>query len=571
MNHLKELYKILLVDTLIEKCNCREVEGGFNLGNEVGVQPKLTDEALLGAPVQTLDGITVAELPHNQAAEPKLYVQLHASGKVERATRDEVEKLCPVLGKLALEAPEEVELLLTLAALGHAEMAADNNSDPHTIQHAKREDKVPDNKKPIVGIKKAIQESTEQLLETIPQQQMNNTIAEKLDKNRHDLLRAQAVNINMIVHQEEKKFTQDVVGVLVPKHKITTVKPQKFESLLNSLQIIIPRTAIDVTVIKIYPDASQFETKVQVNEPESVETEVVNAITSDTLPVRPSNEVKLESDYTIVSITEPYNTLNQAEFVTPVEADNTSALYNQEDIGNNDEQDSLIVESDCTVIRERSPDEVSEDESTVVGMVDTVSNDIFAYEQIESIDEVTIDSMVNKKDDTNEFEIPITMQEIIIEADTHSLEQTLDQIEQCIIEPREDSIDTKYVDCMKSIREVLIAAVNGGADTASKVSLELNEEITDLIINLLQQIGCTKPHKVLQEYTNLLGSENLLQRLEYIYQRYAGDAKIEDISLSVYNPQTTNTFIPVRFGKSLIKFLASVRFEPYNKLAGTAA
>lgn len=575
------------------------------MGNEVGIQSNQTEEALLISPAQDQHFFNEAKLPQVLMPESAQYVHTHADGTIERAVDSlDAVKRCPVLGKIAIEAPDDVEVLLALSALGEAKIAADNNSKPNTPKSIEVVDKDHSIKKPVVvDIKEKVTELTEQPNKSILDQQMNITAFEKLDLDYRDLSANQVENIQIEVRQKQMKLPKNVVAlppyqnkkiidntsktkitvrktilpqpplrktpqfkyvadtILPIQHMIeSSLKPQEVEAFQFNPQITIPHTVFNVKVFKIYPETSKSEPVVHINENKHALTKESNINNRDTLPVEEINKEPINSTNTMA---EPYDAFYQSLYEPLATATDTAAsLFDQEVTDNVDEQDILLIGHDITEIGQLFPDIQTENEFTVVGIVESISedsDDITEQERLEILEDVVADSTMIDSVAEKQLEQPSIMSEITKDADTKPLDQMLDQIEQYVIEPNVLAFDTEFKACMHSIYKLLQIVESTNIDTTSKSQSEFNKKITVLIIDLLQIIGYTIPQEALQNYTNLYGSESLLQRLESIHQRYAGDAKLEGTSLSVHNPLTTNKTIPVRFGKTLIKLLTGAR------------
>lgn len=515
-------------------------------------------------------------------AEGLAYTYQRADGTVERARNaEDAIARCPVLGKLAIEAPDQVNVLLELATLGSAKMAAEAKEVPKkpVVQEKISESKPA---KAVEAEKKIAETSSEQLGRI-----ESSTIIRELIEEKPPVAKIDPIIINhdeyeRVEKQQREESLTATYKAVNPNTETVIAVSEKPKS--EAREVHIERLALPVTD-KVEPArlsitnndettdlatiiSSEIEQRVQVvmgNQgivseqkrltivedavtPNDVNAGIVEAAT----PM--GNDVEIiitESDEPTVIRDEIVNPLDvEYEVIgmeTTLEADNIIAPdltlnmdndpstipLSREIVTDLDEELELLFEPETVKTYFEIRDLIANLEVSEAIPIEIIVPDITVPDESETENESepftvpTFETFLATQPSIEE----VTLESIKEQSSELPLEQTLVQLVEYLAKSTEDVEQREsLIEIIKDIEKTLHYCYIGQETEEAK--LQTTPEMTDRLLTLLRELGYQNPREALVNIIRNFGFEFLTQSLIYLYQLTDEDNRREFLSLT---------------------------------------
>ncbi len=557
--------------------------------------------------VDVIDMQSVATSPEEAA-----YTYQRADGTVERAlnAQDAIAR-CPVLGKLAIEAPEQANVLLELATAGKAKMAAEAKEEP---RKPKSEEKVE------IKAKKADEPTSEKQVvvqaEQIRKTEPALTVAEHVENKPQTIkpivTTQQQAGLAGQQIQEEKGL--HVIKVVAETPRVMESRDTEIgqriklteAAVLSKLEPArlpnVDRREVEVLAVPIDPEVQQRE------EPKPIAS---HSISTDTRPiegiVRPVELSHVDDEIT-TEIGVGAHGENSRVGVEPYESDDLT-----EQTIDTPEVEAYIVDDeleytaefyDTSEPSEHIPQLAIESEPVVVDIssqVETEKNEqleqLFEPETLETYQRLavlTIDEEVSAVTlpnttpiETNTLieletrtetvavtdfetfiaaqltsEAPLNFGVIQEQANEQPLEQTIIQLVELLSEPWEETERASLWAIMQEIEMALPACYVRQEGTETGPKPQITPEMTEKLLILLRALGYQNPKEELVNFVTKYGLAFLLQALEYMSQLCDDDSRQEFLVASTNTTIANDDSARLRLGKVLFGLIARVGYDP---------
>lgn len=539
-----------------------------------------SNETLIApAPVTDTIDMQTASTP---MAEGLAYTYQRADGTVERARNaEDAIARCPVLGKLAIEAPDQANFLLELATLGSAKMAAEAKEVPKkpVVQEQISESKPA---KAVEAEKKISETSSEQLgrveSSTITREPIeekppvakidpiiiNHDECERVEKQqREESLTAtdKAVNPNteivVAVSEKSKSEAQEAhierlalsVTDKVESARLSITNNDETTDLATIISSEIEqRTQIVMGNQEIVSEQKRLTIVEDAVTPHDSSAGIVEAATST---VNGVETIITESDEPTLMTDEMLNSLD-AEY----EAEDTNATLELDDIDAPDftlTMDSGPYTEPASHEIDAEPDENIEPlfkAETVEAyfeirdlIADSATSEAIPAEII--VPDVTVLNEYETENESEPFAVPtfetflatqppieeVTLENIKEQSSELPLEQTLVQLVEYLTKSTDDLEQREsLIEIIKDIEKTLPYCYIGQETEEAK--LQITPEMTDRLLTLLRELGYQNPREALVNIIRNFGFEFLTQSLTYLYQLTDEDNRKEFLSLT---------------------------------------
>lgn len=522
----------------------------------------MSSDETLTAPTPVLDSADMQTVSPYMAAEELAYTYQRADGTVERARNaEDAIARCPVLGKLAIEAPDQANVLLELAALGSAKMAAGAKEEPSKSSYQEKLAETKPTKADIESEEKIPEISTEQLISTevpvivreAPEQRepvlrvdsaaSHHADIQRLEKEREEFLLAigNAVepNTNDIVAVSERFQAEPKMEVGLPSElpvtdKIKRVQPLKV--IRNESSIVLAplanseieqRRQSDTEIQEVDSDDKSVEAAVYTNVPQDVEVAIIADSSHGTYSEETTTTESYESTAIIEEIAEQLDVEYEAgDIEMALEPDNIEVLDITLNMDNEsstetelDESLAQLFESETietyVELRDVIAASVSdEDNSTDITELEASEvNESEAENVTEQVDTPTFETFIAAQPVSEE----VTLETIKEQSNVQPLGQTLVQLAEYLAESKEDNEQPEsLIAIIKDLEKALPDCYT--RQEAEEVKLQITPEMTDKLLALLRELGHQNPREALANMIRKFGFEFLIQSLTHIYQ-----------------------------------------------------
>ena len=407
-----------------------------------------------------------------------VYKHQLADGTIEIAmSAEEVFKRCPVLGKLALEAPEEANMLLELSALGNQKL--DNSVNEETIhkqpENTSAEKIVADNKPKLEVLKSIISSLPE--VESITPKAVKST--------------QQEIIVNEEIKQEASKIIEKLV--MPVKKKVITTKPTI--KIINTVQ---PKTKNPPAKSPIQPKDTMKKI-VEINQllvPAEIRDEKAVKQTEITEPIQENNDVFVTEEPVLISD----EIIKVAEKIAIPEMFKTLDLA-QTEISNQVEKSELpIYEADEVYKVFIQLKEVEKAQTGVTELTSEVKQPIYP-------DFVTFIELRAEEPEITSFNV------IRVNSETQPADEILAEVAN-IMTNKPELVPKDVQNVLEELSELIDKNPEQTNQDAKNLFLTL--EITEKILVLLKLIGYQNPEQVLLELAHEYGTDFIMQAVEHL-------------------------------------------------------
>lgn len=530
------------------------------------------------------------------------YTYQRADGTVEHAldAEDAIAR-CPVLGKLAIEAPDQANILLELAAAGKEKMQALQEQPSH-----KPEEKVHVETKQEPN-PEAVKK--DEHINAKYQQHLNST--DRADARHSEQVRQQAEA--HVAEQNKPKVDELVANTSLANvaEKVIaeqpTIEPVNNTKSLTEVPItsIAARTYNDVAVAhkdKMDVFMRNQEHEATIEKPLVAETEMselpdqeaVNPVTQEAvyktpavtdkddeqLPVEPTLPEPTETIQTISEVLdtlqgEPLEVSDEVGHITKnyeidelllsvatEEETTANTLLQEVPFSTTDEQSEVLFEPEIIETYKELMELTVTHEPEQLTLEEPIPTETHAEED----GEMTVDFAIFIAEQP-EVEEVVPLETMIEQADEQPLEQTFVQLARYLSDTLQENQDTaeasdddmlelsdKYVEVraiLQDIAEILPARYSVNEETQDQ-RLPITPEMTQNLLLLLRSLGYEQPREVLIEFVRLHRLAFLLQALQYMCQLNNEENRQEFyVQSTTYAPSDDGT-ARLRLGKVLL-------------------
>lgn len=542
----------------------------------------------------------VADVIDNQSTavptEEAGYTYERADGTVELAmSAEDAIARCPVLGKLAIEAPEQANVLLELASAGKAKMQANLADElakpkpdkqtkikPEKIDHPKYNDKtlqpklteqnalkqerfVPAKLEEAVVAKPALVEQKETMPILNRQIELSRQAAELDDaiKRSKDIVLALSttseindaepvpVKASQDIAERELQVEQTVPMPPRPTTSTVIVKPEQttktvtmpaLESTVTAnyteTQTTLPERDGQIEEVAIVAQIDEVHlgmSDIEVTRA-GAETEHANTLTTNVVPVGTDPILAYDTNVLRTELSPEAETTDN-EWLELLYEPETIEAYNLL-VQSKDEAIDISAEPVAWSAVEDSPVDTHDAQSLVIGP------------------ELDFETYIKSKPATEE---PMTIELIQECAEQQPLEQTLVQLVEYLNEANDKPELSVVSKIMQEIKTELPACRN--IDEAEHVSTKITPELTDKLLKLLRILGYENPTQTLVGFVAQYDLASLLQALEYIGQLQNAHGRHESISASLTTNLNDDDTTRLRL-EAVIALIMKTVFDP---------
>lgn len=496
--------------------------------------------------------IPIADVSDMQAvsmpmAEELAYTYQRADGTVERARNaEDAIARCPVLGKLAIEAPDQASILLELAAAGNAKIAAEVKKEPKqpTTQEAHPEPKPAkavelEKKVPEISVKQIAKTelpviASEPVDTRQPVIKVGNTASyhadiERLELNRQGTLTAiesvVAPNTGVAVESEKQKVKAPQKDSTSPElTMINKAEPvQPFE--ISSNEGVDSAPLINVEVEQRHKQ----DTEPQKNEVVIIESSETTAISDELV-----DTLDLEYETTDTEMSFWSEDLEVPVITLSMDNDSSTELVNHEVEAALDENMKQLFETETIETYHELRDLIAE--PVVKNTVSAVNIESETEGELEPVESLTFEAFVATQTVSEE----VTIENIIEQSNEQPLEKTLVQLVEYMSDYAEDDEQLEPLLAIIKVLEKSLPKHNFALE-AEEIKLQISPEITDNLLMLLRELGYQNPREVLVSMVNRFGYTFLLRSLTYLFQLADEDKCIELLIISTPAPSSDDS------------------------------
>lgn len=543
------------------------------------------DERLVALePIEDVIDMQTAAAP---AAEEGAYTYQRADGTVERAlnAQDAISR-CPVLGKLAIEAPDQANMLLELAAAGKAKMTAGPEDEP---QKPKPEEKIEMKQKqaeePIIPATDLVKDTAQPMQPELTTYTQVKGVKQQDKKGPHNPKDVAKTAVDIKAH--DLPTTQRIRQIETTLPKDESVKPPNADhiepaALATPIDLEIQRRqerktpALQSVPAKAQPveipnkpiepghfggeiatetDASiDIEDRDRGSEVEPYDPSDLGALAPDTTEAQ-AQQLNAVVEYTdeLYGITEPQEYLQPLVFESEV----IVADISQDDIEvdkDENEQLQLLFESETIETYELLAALIADEEASGLTLVTPTQIEVNTLVKLEPEANTEIVAAM----DFETFialqpvaEEPLTLRAIQEQAYEQPLEQTLAQLVGYFSEPLEEGVPEALWPIIQEVGEALPACYIRQKTTEAEPKLQVTPEMTEKLLLLLRTLGYKTPREELVNFATKYGLVFLLQAVDYMYQLYSNDNKQEFLTASATPASSVDDNAWLHVGKML--------------------
>lgn len=550
--------------------------------------------------------------------EDAAYTYQRADGTVERAMNaEDAIARCPVLGKLAIEAPDQASILLDLAAAGKAKMQAEEQQQkpvpkdkekiepktepkPETIKLTKPEPEQVKTQDPLheTSIKRLVVEPQSEAIQQAVQAEKlsplvvskpveKETVAQKHTEpaaTEYQDTVAELKNASISIDIEKEQHVQQLLSEVYQQYTPSGDEiPVESRTVHPSEQVVVEHFAAEPIVAKPDVVIQTFERAI----------DIVKAKVADTFGLDETTPVDERiADEVLLPVTETIQTAVFAELEQPattkIETDELLELRFEPDVIETYEELLALIEGEAT--EPEQPDIASDsliepDGAPHIFIAETIEPDnITAVSITETVGVVVAEPEQN-------FEAVVILQtetedvvplETIIEqmTDEQALEKTLVQLAQYLAGTLQESqiLDTDNEEAsngiapeqsqqlielraiLQDIAGVLPHSYYEDTETGEQ-RIKITPEITEQLLLLLSRLGYQHPREVLVEFVRLHGLAYLLQALRYMCQLNDADERKEVfVAATTTTPSSDNRSVGSLLGNAVLRLLSVKTF-----------
>lgn len=555
------------------------------------------------APIPDAVDTQAASMP---MAEELSYTYQRADGTVERARNaEDAIARCPVLGKLAIEAPDQASILLELAAAGNAKMAAEakeeqkkptlqeQHSEPKPTKAVESEKKVPET----TPEQDTRAELTVMVSEPVeikqPVIKVDSAVTERIERQSQETLRAfenvvEPVTVVEVVSEKPKveALKENSAPLVLPvTDKVEPAKPLE----LNRNESVGLAPFIDFEV----EQRRQRNTETQEIENEHTPTEtaeyttapvdVGTVVVEDSAPITYSEEaivvepdeptlipeelvdtLDVEDETTDIETPLRTDNLETPEFTLDVDSDSSTELVNHELEAETDESIELLFEPETVETYLELRDLIAEQMDSENVLSETIELEASALNETETESELapvespTFEAFVTAQSVKEE----VILESIKEQSNEQSLEQTLVQLVEYIADSAED--DEQLEPLLAIIKDIEKSLPKHYFEQKSgETKLQITPKMTDKLLALLRELGYQNPREALVSMVNKFGYTFLLQSLIYLFQLTDEDNRRELLSISTPAPISDDSPLST-LSKLILKLVMGKELLPDN-------
>ncbi|HEY5549778.1 MAG TPA: hypothetical protein VIK37_01065 [Candidatus Saccharimonadales bacterium] len=549
----------------------------------------MSDNETLIAPAQT-DAIG---MPPAEAS----YTYQRADGTVERAfSAEDAIARCPVLGRLAIEAPEQVNTLLELAALGKEKIEKENKEEPDKPKleekiEVEQEPKTNEPKKQITDTNTERTVKPEPVLEIQEHSYVEQGLATK------PVNTATNHQAEPIMKQAQSEVTQrDVKETIEQTSNVTPLATQGEKTEISPSttqpQVIVKNT--DRRTIVDRPEQTDAFSHQQQYETDAVKPVVAELEIVKSSTIRePEPEIVLASDSND-TLNESYDESADLEGAI-VAMPETEPTIAEADFIDEDYPRSELDLAPHELIIENEP-EMADMQQKTEAYIDEQLRALFEPETVETYKELLALTAANQEGEPSVFEEativgpvleadaetatpsdfeafvatqpiseePVTLEAIQEEANEQPLEQTLVQLVELLSGAPEkadaETEENKLYAILQGIEDAMPACYIG--QEAAETKPRITAEMTEKLLRLLRALGYENPKEVLVSFVARFDLAFLLQTLKYLCQLNNEHNRQEFLAVFSTFPANDDDDTRLRIGKMLFGLIAKLSPEP---------
>lgn len=479
-------------------------------------------------------------------AEEAGYTYQRADGTVERALNaDDAIARCPVLGKLAIEAPDQANMLLELATAGKVIMTAEAKVEPRNAKTVEK-----------VEVKKVDWPTPAKQLEAKPEKiRKLEPISTVFELTKDE---AQPVLPNIVAHSQVEQVRQQTPSEKPPNvTKNAAKKPapiqtdessiirriRQEESTASSRTKPVKASGLSHDEASTLPKLQELELQKQrwdkttAQQSMPAEAQYVERIAR---PLEP-----IELDHKIAA--EAYISVNSAVIK---EEDQLELLFEPETIETFQQLTALITDKEAYEITPPDTEQVVAD----------TSMEFETRTYIEMLVAVDFENFIASQPAAEE-PLPLTLEVIQEQANQHPLEQTLVQLSIYLSELDETGLGV-LAPVIKDIEKLLPACYVYKETTRSELKPHITPEMIEKLLALLRILGYQNPREALMSCVSRYNLVFLLQALEYISQLNNVENKKDFLITSATSISADDGIIQLRLGKLLFGLIAKLNPAP---------
>ncbi len=509
-------------------------------------------------------------------AEELAYTYQRADGTVERARNaEDAIARCPVLGKLAIEAPDQASILLELAAAGNAKMAAEIKEEPKKPAPQELHSE-PKPTKAVESDKKVPESSPEQIIKTdLPLIVSNEPVearqpvikadnvssyhagTERIELQRQETLRAfenavePVTGVELVSEKSKVEAPKEDTAPLVLPITVKAESAKPLELNRNASVDLAPLINLEVE------QRRQQNTEIQEIEREHTHTKTAEHTTTpvdvgivlveDSVPRTYSDEaIVVEPDESTVIPEEMVDTLEveyetadtemvfgtddleAPDFTLDMDSESSTEFVNQELEAENDENMELLFEPETIETYLELRDLIAEQMDSETASADTTESEASVVNELDPVENPAFEAFVTAQPLSEE----VALEAIKAKSSEQPLEQTLIQLVEYVAYSAE--VDEQLEPLLAIIKDIEKSLPTYYFEQKSdEITLQITPEMTDKLLTLLRELGYQNPREALISMVNKFGFAFLLQSLTYLFQSADEDNRRELLSISV--------------------------------------
>lgn len=538
------------------------------------------NETLL-APEPVVDIQTTAAMPEDAG-----YTYQRADGTVERAmSAEDAIARCPVLGKLAIEAPDQANILLELAAAGKEKIQAEEKQQKAQPEEKAKVEQKPEPKVEVARETKPVkpepQQAQNSILKPEPSKPMlidkQSEVFQAIQQQRQQDEKPLSVVPSALVaekviavqqrteqvtaaHQEVKVETQVVsvrdeqhieqqradAFIHYQQHVVSQEQPLVVKSENNKLPDLRSSTAsaqefLSEVSAAVYEDEMPATTDASPDAfRQAIDVLNAEAAISSQENVYDFGEITQDDEPEIDTLTLP---LPEAAETDDIEAPVKQNIETDEQLALQFEPEVIDTYKELLVLLEHEISEPYEPNEIAIELDD--KTDVLVAETI-PLEDTALDfeTFLALQPEAEEV---VLLETIIEQAVEQSLEQTFVQLAQYLSDTlaenqdaSEASADTvpelndEHIELnaiLQEITEILPTCYSVSEETQER-RIQITPEMTQKLLMLLRSLGYEQPREVLVEFVRLHGLGFLLQAIQYMCQLNSTDNQQEFYSLT---------------------------------------